>query len=77
MSKIVRPIEAFVGETVRITWRRQMTVGPHTYKTGQTLEEDHIAPPPDVWHARVVAQEAEQALLRQQLGLSGEKAPDQ
>ena len=56
MSKIVRTIEAFVGETVRIKWRRAISyVGdgaPQREIAYEILEEDHTAPPPDVWRAR-------------------------
>lgn len=48
-SKIVRPIGAMVGEVVRIKWRNE---------AGEVLEEEHTAPPPDVWRKRRDAIEA-------------------
>lgn len=42
-NKIVRPINAQVGETVRIIWRDA---------TGRTLEQNVTAPPFEVWKAR-------------------------
>jgi len=42
-SRIIRPVQAQVGETVRIKWRNH---------AGETIEQDHTAPPPDTWKAR-------------------------
>lgn len=66
MSKLVRTIDAFVGETVRIRWRR--LPAPHglpIYDSTsdpidryETLVEDHTAPPPDTWKARMEKQNA-------------------
>lgn len=44
MTKIVHPIGALVGEVVRIKWVN--------FDTGETLEEDHTAPPKETWRAR-------------------------
>lgn len=43
-QKIMRPIGARVGETVLIKWRNE---------AGETLEEEHTAPPIDVWRKRL------------------------
>lgn len=52
--KIVRRVDAFVGETVRITWRKRASWDPTCDPADryQTLTEDYTAPPDDVWKAR-------------------------
>ena len=59
MSKLVKPINAFVGETVRIRWHRAIqdptTTAPIYIQ--EILEEEHTAPPPDVWQSRLTKRE--------------------
>lgn len=53
MSKIVRTIEAYVGETVRIRWRRRLyDETPNIQAVDELLEQDHTAPPEETWKAR-------------------------
>lgn len=52
---IVKTVQAYVGETVRIVWtkRTQQPGNPDPASTQhETLEEDHTAPPPATWEAR-------------------------
>jgi len=52
---IVKTIQAYVGETVRIVWiKRDYPTGapqPGVF-TEQRYEEDRLAPPVETWNAR-------------------------
>jgi len=48
---IVRAVKAHVGETVLIRWRNAES---------EILEEEHTAPPADVWKARLTTPATEE-----------------
>lgn len=55
VTKIIRPVHAYVDEVVRITWTKRYAAGPMSdpREVVEFLTEDHTAPPPDVWNARL------------------------